>query len=200
MRFVGHTFGLILDLRQNTGGASTGVAFLCSYLFPPEPVHLNDIYYREGERVQQYWTLPALPGPRYGPGPVYVLTSRRTFSAGEELAYNLQSLGRATVVGEVTAGGANPVDVYQVHPHFAIRVPTCRAINPITRTNWEGVGVQPDLAVAAGDALDAAYREALLKAAAHYAAHATPAFKSLRQQIDQALSALDEGGLAAITA
>ena len=92
---------------------------------------------------------------------VFVLTSARTFSGGEEIAYNLQALKRAVVVGERTIGGAHPVDVYQVHPHFDIRVPTARAINPITGTNWEGKGVMPDIAVEQAEACRVAYNEAL---------------------------------------
>ncbi len=161
MAVLVNTSALIIDLRRNNGGAPSGVAFLCSYFFSPEPVHLNDIYSREGDTTQQFWTLPYLPGERYLDKPVYVLTSGRTFSGAEELAYNLQQLKRASIVGETTAGAANPVDVYQLDPHFELRVPTGRAINPITGTNWEGTGVTPDIAVDAAQALDTAHRAAL---------------------------------------
>jgi C-terminal processing protease CtpA/Prc len=93
--------------------------------------------------------------------PVYVLTSSRTFSGGEELAYDLQALHRAQVVGETTGGGAHPVAPYEVGDQFTIMVPAGRPINPITKTNWEGVGVKPDIAVKADAALDEAHRRAV---------------------------------------
>lgn len=89
------------------------------------------------------------------------MTSASTFSGGEELAYNLKNLGRATLIGETTGGGAHPVRPYKVSDHFAIGVPFARAISPITGTNWEGTGVTPDVAVPAGEALDVAYRMVL---------------------------------------
>jgi hypothetical protein len=163
MAVLANTSALVLDLRRNNGGAPSGVAFLCSYFFPPEPVHLNDIHCRVGEFTQQYWTLPHVPGERYLLKPVYVLTSDKTFSGAEELTYNLQHLGRATVVGETTAGGANPVEARQLDPHWELRTPTCRAINPVTGTNWEGVGVAPDIATPKEEALRVAHADALEK-------------------------------------
>lgn len=162
MNFLANTDALIVDLRENGGGDPSMVALLLSYLFDPEPVHLNDIYTRIGERTQQYWTLPYVPGQRYGVGkPVFVLTSRHTVSAAEEYAYNLKTLKRGTVVGEVTAGGANPSELFRLTDHFGIFVPTGRAVNPITKTNWEGTGVTPDIVVPASDALRIAQIEAL---------------------------------------
>lgn len=161
MAVLARTSALIIDVRRNRGGAPTGVAFLCSYFFSPEPVHLNDMYRREGGVTEQSWTLPHLPGERYLDKPVYLLTSDKTFSGAEELAYDLQQLRRACVVGETTAGGAHPVEVYQLDPHFDLRVPTGRPINPVTATNWEGTGVAPDIAVSAERALSVAHATAL---------------------------------------
>src|SRR5207302_202996 len=90
MTFLSHTDALIIDLRENGGGAPDMVALICSYLFGPEPVHLIDVYYRPDDSTRQWWTLPHVPGRRYGDKPVYVLTSRRTFSAGEGFAYTLK--------------------------------------------------------------------------------------------------------------
>jgi C-terminal processing protease CtpA/Prc len=87
MNFLLYTDALIFDLRESAGGGDPSMSvFLSSYLFGSEPVHLNDLYWREGSRTQQYWTLSYVPGRRYVGKPVYILTSRRTFSAGEELA------------------------------------------------------------------------------------------------------------------
>ncbi|MEZ0095195.1 S41 family peptidase [Streptacidiphilus sp. EB129] len=152
---------LILDLRANRGGSPDTVAFICSYLLD-EPTHLNTLYLREGDTYTQSWTLPYVPGRRFGGSkPVYVLTSGTSFSGAEELAYDLQQLGRATVVGERTGGGAHPRESWTVHPHLEATIPVARAINPVSGTNWEGVGVVPDLEVPAVDALDRAHREAL---------------------------------------
>ena len=106
--------------------------------------------------------MPFAPGRRFGPDkPVFVLTSGTTFSGGEELAYDLQQLGRATVVGERTRGGAHPVQGFRIRPHLQATIPIARSASPVTGGNWEGTGVQPDVPVAAGAALDTAYQRAL---------------------------------------
>ena len=161
MSFVANTDALIIDLRQNGGGTPAMIAYVLSYLFD-EPQHLNDIYTRTTNDTQQWWTSPHVAGQRYGGRkPIYVLTSNRTFSGGEELAYDLKNLKRATLIGETTGGGAHPVRPFKVSEHFAIGVPFARAISPITKTNWEGVGVAPDISVPADGALDKAYKMAL---------------------------------------
>jgi hypothetical protein len=161
MSFVANTDALIVDLRQNGGGTPAMIAYVLSYLFD-EPQHVNDIYTRTTDATQQWWTSGHVAGLKYGgKKPVYVLTSSRTFSGGEEFAYDLKNLKRATLVGETTGGGAHPVRPFKVSQHFAIGVPFARAISPVTKTNWEGVGVSPDISVAADGALDKAYRMAL---------------------------------------
>ncbi|WP_371501148.1 S41 family peptidase [Kitasatospora sp. NBC_00374] len=156
MQLLTHTEAFVLDLRNCRGGSPEGVALWCSYFFADGSVHLNDIYDRRSGRTQQFWTSTHLPAPRYLDRPVYVLTSATTFSGGEEIAYNLQAQRRATLVGETTKGGAHPTDWYPVTPHISVTVPTSRSINPVTGTNWEGVGVVPEIAVPADTALDAA--------------------------------------------
>nr|BFE79994.1 hypothetical protein GCM10020093_025950 [Planobispora longispora] len=136
------------------------VALLCSYLFD-EPTHLNDIYDRPGDSTAQFWTLPFVPGPRFGADkPVYVLTSGFTFSGAEEFAYDLQSRKRATVVGERTRR-AHPGVRYRVGAHLKSAVPCGRAINPVTGTNWEGTGIVPDIDLPAEHAFVHAYGLAL---------------------------------------
>jgi hypothetical protein len=161
MSFVANTDALIIDLRQNGGGTPGMIAYVLSYLFD-EPVHVNDIYTRTTDETRQWWTTPSVAGLKYGgKKPLYVLTSSRTFSGGEELAYDVKNLKRATLIGETTGGGAHPVRPFKVSQHFAIGVPYARAINPVTKTNWEGVGVTPDISVPADSALDKAYRLAI---------------------------------------
>ncbi|MGW1867785.1 S41 family peptidase [Streptomyces mauvecolor] len=156
---------LIVDLRSNRGGDPDTVAFVCSYLLD-ERTHLNTMYWRSGERSEQSWSLPHVPGARFaGSKPLYVLSSDTTFSAAEELAYDLQQLGRAVVVGEPTRGGAHPCQGWTVHPHLEVTVPVGRAVNPVSGTNWEGTGVQPDIPCAAVDSLDRAHALALARLA-----------------------------------
>jgi retinol-binding protein 3 len=163
MNFVNGTEALIIDLRGNGGGSPRMVALICSYLFGPEPVHLNDLYWREGNRTDEFWTRKQVAGKRYLNKDVYVLTSKRTFSGAEEFSYNLKNLKRATIVGETTGGGAHPGGGFRVSEHFQMFVPTGRAISPITKTNWEGTGVTPDVDVPANQALIVARLMALKK-------------------------------------
>lgn len=154
---------LIVDLRANLGGDPDTVAFVCSYLLD-ERTHLNTMYWRDGERHEQSWSLPHVPGACFGGSkPLYVLSSGRTFSGAEELTYDLQQLGRAVVVGERTGGGAHPREGWTVHPHLEAHIPVGRSVNPVSGTNWEGTGVQPDIPCAAGDSLDRAHALALAR-------------------------------------
>jgi C-terminal processing protease CtpA/Prc len=163
MNFVANTEALIIDLRGNDGGNPDMVVLLASYLFGNEPVHLGNLYRREGNATQQFWTLPFVPGKRYVGKDVYILTSKRTFSAAEGFAYDLKNLKRATVIGETTGGGANPRDVVRINEHFWVGLPTARAVNPITGTNWEGTGVKPDVEIPAELALKTAQLTVLKK-------------------------------------
>ncbi len=164
MNFVAHTDALIFDLRKNGGGDPEMVALISSYLFGEEKVHLNDLYWRKEDRTDQFWTAPEkVSGARYADKDIYVLTSNRTFSAGEEFTYNLQNLQRATIVGETTGGGAHPGDMVRLHDHFRAFIPSGRAINPVSKTNWEGTGVKPDVPVAQEIALETAYLQILAK-------------------------------------
>jgi C-terminal processing protease CtpA/Prc len=163
MNFLANTDALIFDMRYSVnGGDPTMSVLLSSYLFD-KPAHLDDFYWREGDRTEQIWTMPYVPGKRFIGKDVYFLTSKRTISAGEGFVYELQNLKRATVIGEITAGGANPGFEYRINEHFMIFVPMGRAINPITKTNWEGVGVKPDIPVPAEQALNTAHLIALKK-------------------------------------
>ena len=153
---------LIIDLRANHGGDPSTVVQVASYLFDDKPVHLSDVVERDGT-TRSFWTEPTVAGKRFGgKKPVYVLTSAETFSGGEALAYDLQSLRRATLIGETTGGGANLTGAHTLDDWFMIGVPWARPINPVTKTNWEGVGVRPDVATKATAALDEALRRAAL--------------------------------------
>lgn len=167
MALVAHADALIVDLRRNGGGHGEMAQWLASYLFGAMPRPLSGTYYRTLDATRERWTLPDVPGPRFGPEkPVYLLSSRRTFSAAEGFAYDLQALGRATVVGEPTGGGAHPYENVKIDAHFVLGLPVARSVNPITGGNWQGTGVQPDLAVPADSALGVALRLAAGAAAA----------------------------------
>jgi hypothetical protein len=162
MSQVADADALLLDLRQNGGGDPDTVVVVASYLFDDKPVHIHDIFWRDTGETSQFWTHAKVPGKRFGAKkPIYVLTSNRTFSGGEALAYDLQSLRRAVIVGETTGGGAQPAQPYPLNDGFVISVPCGRPINPVTKTNWEGTGVVPDVKVPAPDALTEAHRRAL---------------------------------------
>lgn len=191
MNFVMNTDALIFDLRQNGGGDPAMVALICSYLFGEKPVHLNDLYWRKGDKTEEYWTKATVAGKRYGETKdVYVLTSNRTFSGAEEFSYNLKNLKRATIIGETTGGGAHPGSLFRINDHFGAFVPLGRAINPISKTNWEGTGVEPDVKVSKELALKTAYAMALNKIAEKTTDE--PRKKALKELADQAQKEIEE--------
>jgi hypothetical protein len=156
MSLLGDTDALIIDLRFNRGGDPATVALLASTFFH-ERTHLNDIYSRGTDKTTQYWTSNTVAGPKYGSTKkVYLLVSHDTFSAGEDFAYALKNLKRATLVGASTGGGAHPGSARRLTDHFAAIVPSGRSLSPITLTNWEGVGVLPDVVVDPKHALEKA--------------------------------------------
>ena len=155
MGFVAHTDAVIFDLRENGGGRAAMVTLIASYLFD-QPTHLIDIYNRKENKTTQDWTLSYLPGQRLAKQPVFVLTSKWTFSGAEGLAFELKNQKRATIVGETTGGGAHPVSGHTVADYFMVGVPFAKSLDPVTKANWEGTGVEPDVKVAAADALTTA--------------------------------------------
>lgn len=155
--FLSATDALIIDLRDNNGGDPDMVTLMCSFFFQ-QRTRLTTMFTRESGRAEDIWSDESVQGRIADSVPVFVLTSRRTFSAGEAFAYQLQMLKRATIVGEVTGGGARPSRPRRLDDHFAINVPYARMINPVSGTDWEGGGVQPDVRVTEGDALDTARR------------------------------------------
>jgi hypothetical protein len=164
MNFLANVDAIIFDLRENGGGDPKMVALVSTYLFS-EQTHLNDLWERKSDSTSQYWTLPYVPGKRLEGKPAFVLTSKQTFSGAEEFTYNLKNLKRATIVGETTGGGAHPVSGHRIDDHFMIGVPFAKAVNPVSKTNWEGTGVEPDVKVSAADALTTAQKLAAEKLA-----------------------------------
>lgn len=161
MNFLSNSDAVIIDLRMNGGGSPAMIQLITSYLFASDPVHLNNFYWRPYNETTQTWTLPYVQGTRIPNTPVYILTSNRTFSAAEEFSYNLKNLKRATIIGETTGGGAHPGGPVNATDKFSINIPSGRAINPITKTNWEGTGVTPHIEVPSNHALEVAQLKAL---------------------------------------
>lgn len=162
MNFLSNASAIIIDLRRNGGGNPSMIQLLSSY-FLEDYTHLNSFENRGEDSLQQFWTLPYVPGRSMFETDLYVLTSHRTFSGAEEFTYNMKNLKRATIIGETTGGGAHPGEFEIAKHDFLVWVPTGRAINPITKTNWEGTGVEPNISVRQEEALDKAHAIALEK-------------------------------------
>ncbi len=148
-----HSRAVIIDLRDNTGGSDANV-LLASY-FLREPVLLTRLRWRNQEPMEFVTerTAPSLPNV-----PVYVLTSARTFSAAEGFAYGLQQQKRITIVGERTAGAANPNRFFPLAPGLSVSIAIGQTVNPVSGSSWEHVGVTPDVEVREADALGTALR------------------------------------------
>ena len=166
--FVSNTNAIILDLRENGGGSPWMVARIASF-FVQEKTRLNDIYERERDTTVAFYAEPALAENMKLAQPLYILTSKGTFSAAEDFTYAMQVNKRAIIVGDTTGGGAHPTRPFPVGQGFVISIPFARSINHITKTDWESTGVRPDIAISADEALQKAqlhYLETLLPSAA----------------------------------
>ncbi len=194
MKMLSNSDALIFDMRKNGGGSPDLIQYICSYFFD-QPTHLNSLYYRNLDRTVDYWTLRETDGKKMSDVPLYILTSNYTFSGGEEFCYNLQTRKRAILIGEVTGGGANPGDIFPVYKNLAMFIPTGRAINPVTGTNWEGVGVKPDIEVPSSKAYDLAVEKATADAAKYREKKRdalVAAFKNSELEIKEAVKLFDQ--------
>lgn len=163
MKFVSSASALLIDLRNNGGGSGEMVQLISSYFLQPS-THLNSIYSRETGTQRDFYTFEVEDGTSLLSMPVFILVSGETFSAAEEFAYNFKHLNRAILIGEATKGGANPWMYYPLDNGFRIGIPMAKAINPKTLSNWETVGVKPNVIAKHDSAFDVAYKLALLKA------------------------------------
>ncbi|WP_166919559.1 S41 family peptidase [Flavobacterium poyangense] len=142
MYLLANTDAIIIDLSTNGGGSPKTVQYLCSY-FLESPLLLNTLYFRKDKFTEEFW-VKDVNGKKRPDVPLFIITGTRTFSGAEEFSYNMQTQKRATLVGEITGGGANPGDIFEINSLLEIFIPTGTAINPITKTNWEGTGVIPE--------------------------------------------------------
>jgi len=159
MEMLATSDAIIIDLRDNGGGYPDMVWYLCGYLFD-KPVHLSSLYFRNSNQTTEYYPASKVDGKKIADLPLFILTSSKTFSGAEEFAYCLQAQKRAVVIGETTGGGAHLTKTYSVNDDISIAIPYGRSINPITKSNWEGVGVKPDIEIEAGRAFDVAVNKA----------------------------------------
>lgn len=151
-RFVSNTDALIVDLRNNGGGSPWMVKYISSFFYK-ERTRLNDIYDRRANKTMEFWAEPADAENMKLSMPMYILTSKHTFSAAEDFTYAMQANKRAVIVGDTTGGGAHPTGPVYVGQDFVIDIPFARSINYITKTDWEETGVRPDMPIRSDDAL-----------------------------------------------
>lgn len=155
LQFVSNTNALIIDLRNCGDGSQETVALICGY-FLEKSTHINDMFDRSTNTITEFWTKPDPSFTAMANMPLYILTSNKTFSAAEEFCYDLQSLKRATIVGETSGGGAHGTFTQNVGNGFTLHLPYATAINPTTKTNWEKIGVKPEIETPADKALETA--------------------------------------------
>lgn len=151
LKFLANTSAIIIDLRENQGGSPEMVSQIESYFFR-EKTHMNDIINRSANDTTIFYADPAKADSLNLAMPVYLLTSHKTFSAAEDFSYGMQQAKRATIVGEITGGGAHPQMPFSIGQGFVSSIPFARSYNPVTKTDWEGTGITPDVKVDAGKA------------------------------------------------
>lgn len=160
MAFLTHTDALIIDIRGN-GGGYVSSSYLGSYFFDEHPVIWNIAYNRPSAQRDTTYTYREVGGQRYLNKPVFILVDENSFSGAEEFAYSMIHLGKATIVGQTTAGASHSIDFLALDENFLIQLPTSSSINPVTQTDWEGVGVIPHIKTHKENALQMAYKKIL---------------------------------------
>jgi hypothetical protein len=153
LALVAKSDAVIFDIRENHGGSPATIDLLLSGFFGEKPVLLNRFYERKSDKTVDFTTLANYKGVRRPDVPLYVLISGATTSAAEGFAYEVQSQRRGLLIGERTYGAANPGDTFEAGNGFSVFISTGAAVDPITHTNWERVGVRPDVAVPSKEAL-----------------------------------------------
>ncbi len=191
MRMLSLSDAVIIDLTQNGGGDPSMVQYLCSYFFDKK-IHLNSLYYREGDRTEEFWILEKVGGKKLVDIPLFIMIGDETFSGAEEFSYNMQTQKRATLIGQTSAGAANPGGTRGINEHLSVFIPTGRAINPITNTSWEGVGVQPEILTNKEETFDQALILAQ-KAADSLRKNKLETYIQLQQKLNQHLKHFKQG-------
>ena len=191
MKLLSLSDAVIIDLTHNGGGDPYMVQYLCSYFFD-KILHLNSLYYREGDRTEEFWTLEKVEGKKLVDIPLFIMIGEETFSGAEEFSYNMQTQKRATLIGQTSAGAANPGGTRGINEHLSVFIPSGRAINPITNTSWEGVGVQPEIHTKKEATLEQAHILAQ-KAADFLRKNKLETYIQLQQKLNQHLEHYKQG-------
>ncbi|MFZ1786796.1 MAG: S41 family peptidase [Saprospiraceae bacterium] len=191
MKLMSSADAVIIDLTKNGGGDPAMVQYLCSYFFA-QKLHLNSLYYREGDRTEEFWTLVEVGGNKMVDIPLFVMIGEETFSGAEEFSYNMQTQRRATLIGQTSAGAANPGGTRGINDQLSVFIPTGRAINPITKTSWEGIGVQPGIITKKEETYDLALKEAQ-KAADLFRKNKLETYFQLQRKLNQSLENFKKG-------
>ena len=161
MGFVANTDALIIDMSEHGGGYSPTDCYLASYLFSGKSTQWISSFDRPTGETTSVSTFEEIGGDRYLNRPVYVLVGEETFSLGEQFAYCLKHFDKATIIGQTTSGAAHAIDFLEVNENFLIQIPIARSIHPVTKKDWQGTGVVPDVKADKNLALRAAHREAI---------------------------------------
>jgi hypothetical protein len=165
LRYLQHADAIIFDLRRMGGGSGDLSNFMISHFTGPDSVLSLRITNRSAGATVDRYTLAKVPGQRRLEVPLYVLTSRETASAGEDFAFVLQNLHRATLVGSRTAGAGHNNAFVDAGHGFVLSISFTRVADPKSGKEWERVGVQPDMSVEPDGALGVAHLAALRKLA-----------------------------------
>lgn len=160
MRMLENVDAMIVDMRANRGGSQQMVNYLASYFLPADGRELMSIRTRSTPMVSR---TTATPTRKFENVPLYILTSGKSFSAGEAFPFILQQFGRATIVGETTSGAGRPNNFVDLGGGYVVSVSIAASTHAKTGIGWQGTGVVPDVKVAAAEALDAAHKLALQK-------------------------------------
>lgn len=163
MGFVRNTDALIIDLTENGGGYSPTDAYLASFFFREGSGLWSSNYNRPTGESSSVELFDEINGERYLNKPVYILVSANTFSLAERLAYGMKHFGKAVIVGQTSAGAAHAIEIAELNDNFFIQIPIIYNIHPVTKTDWEGAGVIPDVEVSKNNAKQTAHRHALDK-------------------------------------
>ncbi|WP_164998699.1 S41 family peptidase [Flavobacterium sp. 140616W15] len=197
MHLLENADAIIIDLRSNGGGSPKTVQYFCSYFFK-DPILLNTLYFRKDNYTEEFW-VKKVNGKKMIDVPLFIITSPKTFSGAEEFSYNMQTQKRATIIGETTGGGANPGEVFDINNRLEMFAPNGTGINPLTKTNWEGVGVIPEYKTTPDMAYDKAV-ELAQKTAFDYrnrkAAESKKLYLELQATINQQTKPINETDLA----
>lgn len=162
--FLGAGDAVVIDLRYNGGGSPKAIEYLFSHFVEPgQP--LMTFYMGGGKAPQQHDALAELPAGRLLGKPLYVLTSRMSISAAEAFAALVKDYGVGEIVGETTAGAAYRNSFFPIAGQYLLSVSVGRGEVGPSKLDWEGTGIEPTVAIDAGNALEAAHMNALRKLA-----------------------------------